>query len=299
MTPTTVASAGMSRSTIAIALVLATMFGFAVMDGMTKILSQTIPIPQILWVRNIVFCSLILSMLIAQGQPLKSLAHSGRPLLQFTRALLLIVESGVFMAAFKLMPLGDVHAIAAMAPLAVVALSVPVLGEKVGWRRWSAVLVGFCGVLLIIRPGFARIQPAVLIALVGAGMWACYQVMVRLCSRTDRSETTSLWTACVGLLSTTLVGPAVWVWPDATGWLMLGAIAILGSLGHMSFIRAIGMTQPSLLQPYNYTLFVWAVVVGWLFFGDVPDAWTWVGASIIIASGLYVWHRERVRGVTN
>ena len=285
------------RSTLAILLVLATMFGFAVMDGLTKILSHALPIPQILWVRNIVFCALILGILLSKGQPLRTLASSAQPKLQLARALLLILESAMFMLAFKLMPLADVHAIAAVAPLAVVALSMPVLGEQVGWRRWSAVLAGFAGVLLIIRPGFQQIEPPVLIALVGAAMWAAYQIMVRLCSRTDHSDTTSLWTAVVGLLATSLIGPVVWVWPDATGWAMLAAIALIGSLAHISFIRALSLTQPSLLQPYSYTLFVWAVIVGWSFFGDVPDAWTWAGAALIIASGIYAWHRERVRGV--
>ncbi len=287
------------RATLAIAMVLAIMFAFAVMDGLTKILSQSLPIGQIMWVRNIVFAGLSITMLYsecrAQNRSLLSLAYSRRPWLQFSRALLLIVESAIFMLAFKLMPIGDVHAVAAVAPLLVVALSVPLLGEQVGPRRWLAVLAGFAGVLLIIRPGFATIEPPVMIALLGAAMWAVYQVMVRMCSRVDRSETTTLWTALVGLSATSLIGPYVWVWPDTTGWLMLGAIAVLGSVAHTSFIRALGMTQPSLLQPYNYTLFVWAVVVGYLFFGDIPDRWTLAGAAVIIASGIYVWHRERVR----
>ncbi len=284
-----------SRPSVAIALVLAAMFGFAVMDGLTKILSRSVPIPQILWVRFCVFSCMTLALLAMGPQPLRTLVRSNRPFLQFSRALLLMIESGMFMLAFSLMPLADVHAIAALAPLCVVALSVPILGEKVGWRRWTAVGTGLIGVLLIVRPGFSRIEPPVLIALAGAIMWAAYQVMVRLCSRVDHADTTSLWTAVVGLAATTLVGPFMWVWPDAKGWAFLAAISLLGSLGHIALIRAIAMTQPSLLQPYNYTLFVWAVVVGWLLFGDVPDAWTWSGAAIIIASGIYVWHRERVR----
>ena len=282
-----------ARPTTAIALVLAAMFAFAVMDGMTKILSRTLPIPEIMWVRNIVFCGLALSLLKVKGLPLRATARSGRPWLQLARALLVIVESAVFMLAFKLMPIGDVHAIAAVAPLLVVALSVPILGERVGWRRWTAVLAGFAGVLLIVRPGFETIQPPVLIALLAAALWGFYQVLVRLCARVDRHETTSLWTAVVGFLATSLVGPAVWVWPDQTGWLMLGAIALLGGFAHMALIGALGMTQPSLLQPYNYTLFIWAVVVGYVLFGDVPDRWTWAGAAIIVTSGIYVWWRER------
>lgn len=285
------------RPAIAIAMVLAAMLGFAVMDGVTKQLSQTLAIPQILWVRNIVFTALSLALLRAQqpDQPLRLLANSERPWLQFVRALILVIESGIFMLAFRMMPLADVHAIAAVAPLLVVGLSVPVLGEWVGPRRWAAVAVGFAGVLLIIRPGSQTISPPMLVALLGAAMWAAYQLMVRICARFDRSETTSLWTAMVGLGAATLVGPPSWIWPDLSGWIMLAVISLLGSMAHTVLIRALGMTQPSLLQPYFYTLFVWAVVVGYVMFGDVPDRWTISGALIVIASGVYVWHRERVR----
>ncbi len=223
------------------------MFTFAVMDGMTKILSQTLPIPQILWVRNVVFTCLAVALLMhhTKGRSLLTLAHSERPLLQTFRALLLVVESAMFMIAFKLMPIADVHAVNAVAPLLVVAMSVPMLGEKVGPRRWAAVLVGFVGVLLIIRPGFEKIEPPVLIVLAGAAMWALYQILVRLCSRVDRPETTTLYTALVGLGATTLVGPAAWMRPDPTQWAMLAAIAIMGSVSHIALIRALGMTQPA------------------------------------------------------
>ena len=286
-----------AQPALAIGLVLAAMFAFAVMDGTAKILSQTLPIPQIMWVRNIVFTLLAIALLRGQNRThsLLALARSGRPKLQFARGLLLILESAVFMLAFSLMPLADVHAIAAVAPLLVVALSVPILGEVVGPRRWAAVMIGFIGVLMIVRPGLVTLQPAVLVAILGAAMWGLYQVLVRLCARTDRAETTSLWTALVGLGATTLVGPAFWIWPDAQGWAMLAAIALLGAFAHIALIRALGLSQPSLLQPYNYSLFVWAIVVGYLLFGDVPDGWTLAGAAVVIASGLYAWHRERVR----
>lgn len=285
------------RATLAIMLVLAAMFIFAVMDGLTKLLSQTLPIAQILWVRSVVFTAVALALLRHQsrGGSIWSLARSQRPLLQTFRAVLLVVESAIFMVAFKLMPLADVHAVAAVAPLVVVALSVPMLGEKVGPRRWAAVVVGFVGVLLIVRPGFATIEPPVMLALLGAALWGIYQILVRICARSDRAETTTLYTALAGLGATTLIGPQAWQWPDASGWGLLAAIAIMGSAGHIALIRSLGMAQPALLQPYNYSLFVWAVLVGYLMFGHVPDSWTLTGAAVIIASGIYVWHRERVR----
>ncbi len=290
------------RTRLAIALTLSVMLAFAVMDGLTKILSQTLAIPQILWFRSIVFAFLAVTMLrftaATKGRPIRDIAASKRPWLQFTRAVLLVVESGLYMLAFSLLPLADVHAVGAVSPLLVVALSVPFLGESVGWRRWAAVAVGFLGVLTIVRPGLTAIHPATLITLVAAALWAIYQIMVRLVSRVDSNETTSLWTALVGLGASSLVGATSWVWPTPMGWALLVAVALLGAYAHITLITALGMTEPSLLQPFSFTLFVWAIVVGYALFGDVPDVWTLIGASLIIASGLYAWHRQQVRATS-
>ncbi len=176
------------------------------------------------------------------------------------------------------------------------ALSVPLLGEKVGMRRWLAVLVGFCGMLLIVRPGFETIGPGHLVALFGALLWGIYQVLVRFVSEAgDSSETTWLWTAVIGLVATTFVGPFVWTWPTPMGWILLIAIALIGSLAHLTLIRALSIAEASVLQPYAYTLLLWAALIGYLAYGDIPDRWTFAGAGLILASGLYAWHRERVR----
>ncbi len=269
------------------------MLGFAVMDAISKVLGQQLSVPQILWVRYILYTLLAVAVLHRLG--LRRVFHSERPLLQLARSLLIIIENGVFIYAFTLMPLADMHAIAAASPLLVIALSVPVLGEQVGWRRWLAVAAGFLGVLLIVRPGFQTIDWPMTVALSGAILWGVYQVLVRLCSRTDSSETTWLWTAVIGLMATSLVGPATWIWPDTWGWIMLFAIAALGTACHWAFIKALSVAEASALQPYSYTLFLWAAIIGAVWFKDIPDAWTLAGATVIIASGLYAWHRERVR----
>jgi drug/metabolite transporter (DMT)-like permease len=275
----------------AILLMLAAMAAFAAMDGISKVLAQSLPIPQILWVRYILFTLFVALMLRRRG--LRVALRSGQPWLQAARALLIVVENGLFVLAFVYLPLADVHAIAAASPLIVVALSVPMLGEKVGPRRWLAVLAGFAGVLVIVRPGFQAISWPILIALFAAFLWGLYQILVRQCARTDSGETTWAWSAVVGLGATTLVGPFVWVQPDATGWALLVAIAILGSVAHFALIKALELWQAGALQPYSYTLLVWAALIGYLGFGDLPDGWTLAGAAIIIASGLYAWHRER------
>lgn len=283
------------RPGLAVALMLTAMFTFAAMDAVSKMLAQQLPIPQILWVRYVFYTCFVAIMLYRPG--LRVTLRSGQPWLQLGRALLIVVENGVFVLAFTLMPLADMHAIAAASPLIVVALSVPMLGEKVGRRRWIAVLTGFAGVLVIVRPGLEALDWRIAIAIAGTLLWAIYQILVRLCARTDSSETTWGWTAIVGLLATSTVGPLSWEWPDGRGWALLLAIAVLGTFAHFALIKALGYAEAGGLQPYSYTMLVWAAAIGYLVFGDIPDGWTIAGAMIVIASGLYAWHREhRFRG---
>lgn len=282
-----------TRTGLGIGLTLGAMFMFAAMDAISKVLAGALAIPQILWVRYLLFTVLALVMLRHLG--IGNVLRSRRPGQQLVRALVAVVESGVFVLAFTYLPLADVHAIAAASPLIVIALSVPLLGEKVGPRRWLAVSAGFLGVLAIVRPGFADVGPGHLVALAGAFLWGLYQILVRRVSAFDGSNTTWLWTALVGLAATSLVGPFLWVWPDARGWGLLIAIALLGSGAHLALIKGLSLAEAGALQPYGYTLLVWAAVIGWLAFGDVPDRWTFAGAGIILASGIYAWHRERVR----
>lgn len=282
-----------TRTGLGVLLTLAAMLMFAAMDGISKVLAGALAIPQILWVRYAIFTALALVMLRQPG--IANVLRSKRPALQAIRALVAVIESGVFVLAFTYLPLADVHAIAAASPLIVVALSVPMLGERVGPRRWLAVLIGFLGMLLIVRPGFETIGAGHLVALLAAFLWGLYQILVRLVAGFDRSETTWLWTALVGLATTSLVGPLVWRWPDAQGWGLLVAIALLGSGAHLALIKALSLAEAGSLQPYSYTLLVWATVIGWLAFGDFPDRWTLAGAALILAGSLYAWHRERVR----
>jgi drug/metabolite transporter (DMT)-like permease len=284
------------RPGLAVALMLTAMFAFAAMDGFSKELARHLSIPQILWVRYIFYTAFVVIMLRRPG--LKVTMRTRQPWLQLGRALLIIIENGVFVLAFTMMPLADMHAITAASPLIVVALSVPMLGETVGVRRWLAVLVGFVGVLVIVRPSFETLDWHLAVALTGTVLWALYQILVRMCARTDSSDTTWAWTAVVGLIATTTIGPFVWVWPDLRGWGLLLAIAALGTLSHLALIKALAYAEAGALQPYSYTLLVWAAIVGFLMFGDVPDAWTIAGAAIVISSGLYAWHRERVRSAS-
>ena len=170
--------------------------------------------------------------------------------------------------------------------LLVTALAVPILGERVGIRRWLAVLAGFIGLLVILRPGLRVFDPVALIPLAGAGLWAIYQLLVRTTS-SDSAATMLLCTSLVGAVVMGLIAPFQWVAPDAQGWALLVALGIIGSLGHWLLIRAIQSAPASSLQPFHYTILLWATLVGYLVFDELPDLWIIVGAGIVVSCGLY------------
>jgi drug/metabolite transporter (DMT)-like permease len=282
-----------SRAHLGAVLMLLAMFGFAAMDTMSKLLVREYSVVQTLWVRYGIFT--LFALAIARRDGIPKTLRSTRPWLQAGRSALGLVENIVFVLALSYLPLADTHAIAATAPLIVVALAAVLLGERAGLRRWLAVAAGFLGVLLIIRPGLHVLSWPVLLPLLGAGLWALYQVLTRLCASYDPPQTTLLWTAWVGFAGLTMVGPWQWHTPDAGAWVLLLATAVLGSLSHYALIRALDYAQASVVQPYSYTLLVFVTVLGWLVFGDIPDLLTVVGAAVVVASGLYTWQHDRRR----
>jgi drug/metabolite transporter (DMT)-like permease len=267
------------------------MLGFASMDTITKWMVADYSVGQMMWVRYAVFC--LFAWAVVRRRGLRAAARSARPGLQFGRALLAVIESAVFVLAFRYLPLADTHAVAATSPLIVIALGVLFLGERAGPARWAAVGAGFVGVLLIVRPGFRELDWPLLLPVAGAILWGAYQILVRLCSRTDTPDTTLVWSAFVAFGATTLIGPWQWIWPDAKGWALLLAIASLGALAHYSLIKALDYAEAGAVQPYSYTLLVFVTILGAIVFGDIPDNWTLAGAAVIVASGLYTWHHER------
>lgn len=267
------------------------MLAFAGMDTMSKWLVADYAIGQMMWIRYAIFC--VFAWLVVRRQGLISAARTRRPWLQGLRALLAVVESAVFVLAFRYLPLADTHAIAAASPLIVIALGVAFLGERAGPARWLAVLAGFVGMMLIVRPGFRVLDWTLLIPVAGAVLWGAYQILVRLCARDDTPNTTLVWSAFAAFAATTFVGPWYWQWPDAFGWTLLIAIALLGAIAHYALIRALDYAEASAVQPYAYTLLVWVTIMGAIVFGDIPDGWTLAGAAVIVASGLYTWHHDR------
>lgn len=290
----TTPSAGGPRATSrGMLLAVLAILMFSGIDVGSKLLGGHMPVIQIIWLRFVFFIPIALALAYRPGAGIQW--RSRRPLLQVARVVLLVVEMWFFIAAFAAMPLADVHAIGAVSPLMVTALSVPFLGERVGWRRWAAIGVGFVGMMIILRPGFTAIGVGTIYALVGASLWAVYQIVLRVVGRFDSAETTALWTNLVGAAVTTAIGPFFWTTPGLPAWGVLVAVTLLGGFGHMIYSRAFTLAPASTLQPFTYLLLVFATLFGWLVFGDLPDPVTIVGAALIVASGLYTFHRERVR----
>jgi drug/metabolite transporter (DMT)-like permease len=274
-----------------IACALAAWLLFAGMDAGSKLLAEDYSIIQILWVR---FVSLIvIAAWLARRQGGNSGLRTRHFWLQSLRSVLLATEIGLFILTITVLPLANVHAILAVTPLIVTALSVPFLGEQVGIRRWSAIAVALVGVLIILRPGLDAVHPMALLALLCSLMFALYQILTRIVGRTDPPLTTLFYTALVGVTGLTVIIPFHWQTPDATGWALFGLVAALGASGHFLLIKALQLAPASILQPFSYTILIWATLVGFLVFGNLPDLLTVIGALVITSSGIYTFARER------
>ena len=262
------------------------------MDAISKHLTESLAVPQILAIRFWIF--LLFATALASRNGLARSVRSAVPGLQLLRSLVMLGQMSSFIFAVSYLPLGDVGAIFAVAPLLVMVLAAIFLGEKIGPRRVAAVAFGFIGVLIIIRPGTGVFDPISLIALGGASCWAVFQILLRLVGRRDSVETTTLYSAVVGCVAFSMVVPFVWRAPAPITWIWLLVLGALGAIGHYLLSTAFRHAPASTLQPFAYTMPVWAVVMGWIVFHDIPDLWTFVGGATVIASGLYALRRERV-----
>jgi drug/metabolite transporter (DMT)-like permease len=272
------------------------MLCFAGMDATSKFLVADYAVGQMMWIRCVILY--LFAWFIVRRTGVRAALKTPRPGLQIARALLLVIESALFVFCFKYLPLADAHALASTSPLIVIALGVIFLGERAGVARWLAVVAGFAGVLLIIRPGFRDFDWPLLVVLVGAGMWASYQILTRLAARHDSADTSLTWSALVALIATTFVAPIDWVWPTARAWVLIVGVAMIGSVANYALIKALDYAEAGALQPYSYTLLVWATLMGFVVFGDFPDIWTIVGAAVIVASSAYTWHHDRQAAAT-
>ncbi|MEI6559317.1 MAG: DMT family transporter [Rhodospirillaceae bacterium] len=297
MTPTSPDHAGApgrrTGSTDAILLMLAAMAVFSAMDGVSKGLTQRLSPIEVSWARYLF--NLLFMVPVVAGRGGWRLLVTARALPQLGRGTLLFGSSVLFITALRQLPLADAAAVGFVAPLMVTALSIPLLGESVERQRWLAVLAGFAGVLVVVRPGGAGFSLASLLPVASAGCWAVSLIMTRRLAATESPLTTLLYTGLTGLALSSLLLPGLWRPPDSADWLLLVAAGGLYALGQFLLLKAFYTAHASLLAPFQYSQILWSTAIGFLCFGTLPDLATAAGAAAIIASGLYVWRRERRR----
>ncbi len=291
-------STNTDKPKLGILLCLGALFMFSSQDAVTKVLIRDYDAAQFVMLRFWVF-AIFATMLAARRTGLKSAIMAKRPVLQICRSLLLIAEIALFATGLRYLGLADMHATFATFPLMATAMAPFVLGEQVGWRRWSAVGVGFVGAVIIIRPGLGVFQPAVLIPLLSAFMFGLYHILTRLASQRDSAFTSLLYLGWIGALATTPFGITAWVPPTAEAWWFMALLSLTGLVGHVLLILALEHAPASQLQPLNYLLLVWATLMGYFLFDNLPDAATLAGSAVIVSSGLYVMFRERMKNQTD
>jgi drug/metabolite transporter (DMT)-like permease len=265
---------------------------FPFMNAAVKLLGADYPVAQIVWAR---FTGhLLVMLLVFLPQYGRRLLATRRPAVQIGRSLLMLVSNMMFVVAITRVPLATASAIGFTSPLIVTALSVPILHESVGIRRWSAVFIGFAGALLVIRPGGGLHDLAVLLLLLSSGAYALYQIATRWVSFYDDAAIGIIFTALLGSLVMTTTLPFVFVMPrSALDILLFASLGLLGGAGHYLVIRAFQSGPAAVIAPLGYIELIGTTILGYAIFGNFPDLWTWIGAAIIIASGLYIAFRER------
>ncbi len=276
-----------------IALILVSTVFLGTSDVTAKYLSATLPSIEIAWIRFLTF-ALIMSPAMLPGSPLYAL-RTPRPGLQVMRGIALVVSSLLFISGLRFLPIAEASATSFVAPLFVTALSIVLLGESVGVRRWLATAVGLIGVLIILRPGTSAFHPAAFFPIISALGWAATLIMTRMMSGREHATTTMTYSSIVGVVILSALVPFVWVAPSWHDILFGIFIGIASTAGQWIVVLAFRYADASVLAPFSYTQLLWVSILGFVVFGEIPDIWTVVGAAIIVASGLYTAHRERVR----
>jgi drug/metabolite transporter (DMT)-like permease len=284
-----------SNTLKAIFLTMACMAIFTMLDASAKLVTQGLAIPVAIFARYSI--ALILTSLLIWRKGGLDLLRTRHPYLQVIRGGLLLASTFSNFFAMSYLQLAQTAAIFFTIPLWVCALSVPLLGEHVGLRRWFAVLVGFCGVLVIMRPGTQSFHPAMLVSLVAALMGALYNIVTRKVGGHDRAETSLFYVGLTGSALAAIPLVTHWQMPEGWQWWPLLIMGLAGALGHWMLIEAHRLAPASTIAPFIYTQIIWMTLAGYLVFGNVPDSATLLGAVIVVTSGIYVFNRERQKGV--
>ncbi len=284
---------GQQNTRLGILLMIATTFVFAMQDGISRHLAGEYNVLMVVTIRYWFFAAFVVAVAGRKAGGIGAAAATSQPLVQILRGALLALEICVMVLGFTLLGLIESHAVFTSYPLLVAALSGPVLGEFVGWRRWAAIGVGFIGVLIILQPGFGVFSPLALIPLAAALMFALYGLLTRYVARRDSAATSFFWTGVVGAVILTPLG--LWFWEPMTrpDWAWMGVLCITGALGHWLLIRTYEVAEASAVQPFAYLQLVFAAALGVSVFSEAIRLNVMLGAAIIVSAGLFTLWRER------
>ena len=263
-----------------------------IMDGFAKYLSYELPVLQITWARY--FFTVLFTFPLMFFFFKKYLVWTDKPKLQLIRGLILLIANICFFYSISVISLPKALTLAFVAPLVVTAFSPIFLGETVGYRRWTAVIIGFIGSLVVIRPGFLEINLASLAALGTGIMYGFYLIITRKLSTSDNPLLTLLLTGVVGAIIATTFMPFVWVSPTFNQWSIMAAIGLFACIGHLFIILSLKYADASKLAPFSYFEIVTNIIIAYYFFGDFPDSWTFLGLFIIVFSGIYISRRDNI-----
>ncbi|WP_425046703.1 DMT family transporter [Primorskyibacter sp. S87] len=278
-----------------ILLMLAATIVFALQDGISRHLAGTYNTYMVVMIRYWFFAVFVVALAARSSGGLRRAAYTRQPFLQILRGLLLAGEICVAVYGFTILGLIESQAVFICYPLLVAALSGPVLGEKVGWRRWMAIGVGCIGVLIILQPGMGVFHPAAIIPLISALMFALYGLLTRYVARQDDSTTSFFWTGIAGAVMMTAIG--VWFWEpmSASDWKWMSLLCLTGALGHWLLIKCYEVAEASAVQPFAYFHLLWASILGITLFDENLRNAVVVGSGLIVAAGLFTLWRERIK----
>ena len=265
---------------------------FTAMDALAKYLVQDYALVQVVWAR---FFFHMLWLLVILRAAILPLIRSANLKLQLLRSACLLLTTVLFFSGLETTPLATASTIMFLSPILVTVLAIPLLGEQVGLRRWLGVCTGFIGALIIVRPDASGVAIGQLFLIAAAFSNSLYQIVTRQVRAHDQAMTSLFYSGVVGAVLTSTAVPGYWTMPDWSGWLLFAAVGLLGALSHFCLIRAFRIAPASSVVPFSYSSLLWATLFGYLLFDALPDRWTLAGAALIVASGLYIYHREHLQ----
>lgn len=274
-------------------LMVAVALIFALQDAFSRHLAGEYNVLMIIMIRYWFFGAFVIAVATRKAGGLRKAAATKQPFVQALRGLILAAEVCIMVTGFVLLGLTEAHAVFAVYPLLIAALSGPILGEKVGWRRWAAIGIGFVGVLIILQPGYGVFQIEALVPLLAATMFALYGLLTRYVGRRDPAAVSFFWTGTVGAAAMTVVG--IWFWePMAPGdWVWMGALCVSSAFSHFLLIRAYEIAEASAVQPFAYLQLPFATGLGIMLFNETLRVNVALGAAVVVSAGLFTLWRAR------